>query len=547
MATSARTTGKSFLAEGLHLSTDGFKELPGAEDTGFYRNDWMFKGSYVIEPDAKVRNELRIKLTYSDEVSNETYLGLSDEDFEDDPLQRYAASALDRMRNYRTAIVATHVMDPSDEIKLTTNVYRHDYYRIWRKANHFRGAQLFDVLTNPDEAGNDTYVDLLRGETDSLPESGPDRLYIGPNEREFVSQGVESRLRWDAETGPISHRMEYGVRLHHDRIDRRHSEDAFVFEGGELFPEGTPTVVTAFNQAWTYALAGHATNAMTWRALTVTPGLRVEAIRSGALDRISGNENLRWAHAVLPGLGLYYGLTDQLGLLAGAYRGFSPPAPGSSPDIDPELSWNYEAGARYTRGPARAELIGFYNDYENLTDLCTFSTGCADEELDQQFDAGHARIYGFEAFTDYDIPLGASLKLPVTAAYTFTQTEFLETFRSEDPIFGDVERGDEMPYVPKHQLSAALGLEHERAGGNVSATYVAAMREQAGDEALSDVLATDEQLTFDVALYYRAMKAIELYAIARNLLDSDFIVSRRPYGARPNAPLFVHVGVKADL
>ena len=553
-----------FLIDGLHLSTDGFKELRGGEDTGFYRNDVMVKGSYVIDPDARIRNEIRLKLTYSDELSNETYLGISDEDFEEDPLQRYPASFLDRMRNHRTSIVATHVLEPSDEVTITTDVYRHDYYRIWRKANRFRGTinpmdgtgrpvDLFAVTTNPDDPVNRIYLDLLRGEADADLLNSQQQLMIGPNEREFVSQGIQWRLRWDADTGPIAHRIELGLRFHNDRIDRRHSEDAFWLVGGTPFPvEGVATLVTEMNQAWTYAFAGYATDAITWRGLTLTPGLRVESMRLGLVDRNPANddfaiEDMRWTHAVLPGLGAYYAITEQLGVLAGVYRGFSPPAPGSGADIDPELSWNYEAGARYTRGTARAELIGFFNDYQNLTDTCTFSSGCADQDIDMQFDAGEARIYGFEAYTDYEIPLTSALKLPLSAAYTFTQTEFLRTFDSMDPIFGSVERGDEMPYVPEHQLSASLGLEHKRAGGNISATYVAAMREQAGDEAITEVLATDEQLTFDVALYYRAIEAIELYALARNLFDSDFIVSRRPYGARPNAPLFVQVGVKVDM
>ncbi len=544
-----------FLIEGLHLSTDGFKELPGAEDTGFYRNDWMVKGSYVIDPEATVRNELRLKLSYADELSNETYLGISDDDFEEDPLQRYPASMLDRMRNHRTSIVATHVIDPSDDVKITTDVYRHDYYRIWRKANHFRGAALFDVTVNEgdDSILSDVYLPILQGRVDADMGRPEQQLLIGPNEREFVSQGVETRARIDAETGVIAHRIELGARFHNDRINRRQSEDAFWMIGGELYPaENVATKVNDLNEASTYALAGHVADAMTWQSLSLTPGLRVESMRLTLvdLDPISPEYNedkARWVHVVLPGLGAYYAITEQLGVLAGVYRGFSPPAPGSGDDVDPELSWNYEAGARYTRGPARAEVIGFYNDYQNLTDTCTFSSGCADQDLDMQFDAGEARIYGFEAFFDYEVPLPAQLKLPLNAAYTFTQTEFLNTFKSSDPIFGTVESGYEMPYVPKHQLSASIGLEHERAGGNLSATYVAAMREEPGSAPLSEVLATDEQLTFDVAMYVRASDPIEIYALARNLFDSDFIVSRRPYGARPNAPLMVAVGVKVNM
>lgn len=534
-----------FLVEGLHLANDGFKELPDGADTGFYRNEWMVKVSRILDPSAATQNELRLKLTYSDELSNETYLGLTDEDFRADPLQRYGVSELDRMRNHRISGVATHVLTASQDLSLTTNVYRHDFNRVWRKVNRFRGADLFDVLAEPELPRNQIFTAILRGEADSS--TPQETLFIGPNERDFSSQGLDTRLRWSAATGPIAHRMEYGLRLHNDRIERRHSEAGFTILAGEPTPDGGPETVTAFNSAWSYALAAHATDAMTWNALTLTPGVRFEAIQSAYEERITNDETTRWAYAFVPGIGAYYALTPDFGVLAGVYRGFSPPAPGSSEDIDPELSVNYEAGARFSRGPARAELIGFYNDYSNLTDVCTFSSGCTDADLDTQFDAGEARIYGFEAFADYEIALPAALKLPVTLAYTLTRAEFMNTFGSDDPIFGDVEEGDEMPYVPRHTLSGSIGLEHKRAGGNLNLSYVSAMREEAGAEPLADSLATDEQLTFDAALYYRANDPVELYLIARNLFDSHDIVSRRPFGARPNAPRMVQVGVKVTL
>lgn len=74
--------------------------------------------------------------------------------------------------------------------------------------------------------------------------------------------------------------------------------------------------------------------------------------------------------------------------------------------------------------------------------------------------------------------------------------------------------------------------------------YVSAMREQAGSEPLSGVLATDEELLFDASLKYQVAPALGLYANARNVLDSHYIVSRRPFGARPNAPRWIQVGAK---
>jgi len=539
--TSDEQTG--FLVEGVHLGSTGFKELPDGADTGFYRNEAMFKGRYVLDPRSRAPSEFVLKLTYSDEVSNETYLGVTDADFRANPLQRYGASSLDRMKNFRTGIALTHKIEPARGLSITTTAYRNDFYRVWRKVNGFRGADLFSVLDRPDDARNAVFAAVVSGRADAS--SAAETLVIGPNQRDFVSQGIETRVRWDVATGPVAHRIEYGIRLHHDRVERRHSEDPFRLLGGKLVPEGGPTVVTAFNEAWTDALALHVADAISWRGLTLTPGLRAEAMRSAFVDRAAGTEERAITHAFLPGVGLFYAFTEALGAFAGVYRGFSPPAPGS-PGTRPEQSVNYEAGARWFDRVVRIEAIGFYNDYANITDVCTLSSGCVEENLDRQYDGGKARIYGVEGFAQLAPAIG-EMTLPFTAAYTFTRAEFQTSFHSDDPIFGDVIAGDEMPYVPRHQLSVSLGVDSPYGGGAAAATYVSAMREEAGAEPLASTLATDEQLTFDVSVYGRPMKPWMVYANLRNLLDDHSIVSHRPFGARPNAPRWIQVGVKASF
>ena len=533
------------LIEGVHIRSDGFKELPTGANTGFYRNEWMLKGSHVFDPTSPMRHEVGLKLTYSDEASNETYLGLTDADFRRNPLARYAASALDRVRWFRTGVAATHRIDPAPDVSITTTVYRNDFWRRWRKANHFRGAALFDVLQNPDTAQNAVFYSVLNGQANSS--SPAEEILIGPNERDFVSQGVMSRVEIDLRTGPITHDLEYGVRLHYDRVERRHSEDAFLLIDGKLVPApGRPTNVTTFNEASTEALALHAFDAATWNRLTVTPGVRLEVFRSTFLDKADGTRSGNAEQVVLPGIGAFYALTDDFGVLGGVYRGMSPPAPGSDEQIEPELSVNYEAGARFSRGRSRVELIGFYNDYQNLTDICTFSNGCLDDNLDRQFDAGNARIYGLEAFLEHEFEEG-SVKFPVRGAYTLTYAKFRESFQSQDPLFGDVEAGDHLPYVPRHQAFGSIGIEVGRAGGYVSANYVAPMREAAGSEPIDEALTTDEQFTVDLGAHVQVLEWLKLYANVRNVFDELYIVSRRPYGARPNAPRWAHIGAKLEF
>jgi Fe(3+) dicitrate transport protein len=530
------------LIEGVHLENNGFKWLDNASDTGFSRNEWVVKARHVIDPTAETTNTLQLKLSYADEISNESYLGLTRADFDADPNYRYAASNLDQMTNHRTSVVVTHELESLSGLRIKTDAYRHDYERSWRKVNAFRNAPLFDVLTQ-DSARSEVYRAVLRGEADA---SSSETLLIGPNHRWYVSQGIQSVGHGNFTTGPIEHRAEVGLRYHYDRIARRHSEDSFLLIGGEPFPDGGPTAVTAFNRAYTHAVSVHAVDALSAGPVTLTPGIRAEIIRSTAEDQLTGEVSHRLLVTPLPGVGAFWDAGRGLGVLAGVYRGFSPPEPGSSSDVKPESSWNYEAGARFTSDFLQAEVIGFLNDYGNLSNVCSFATGCVGEDVERQFNAGEALIYGVESSITYEAQWG-DYAVPFAANYTWTHGEFSETFTSADPIFGKVKKGDEMPYLPQHQWRVSAALEHANGGLHVAANYVSAMREVAGREPFAETLASESLFTVDVGGTLSMGQPFSLYANVNNLLDQQRLMSQRPFGARPNAPRWVHAGIKASF
>lgn len=530
------------LAEGVHLRSDGFKVLDGAGGhTGFERNEWMVKGRHRISF-GDVQHHFSAKLGFSSERSNETYLGLTDADFKAAPLRRYVASALDRMDWHRTQVSLTHRAEGT-QWSLSTTAYRHDFHRTWNKLNRFRAADVASVLQSPSTPRNAVFLSVLRGEADSS--SDGETLLIGPNQRDYVSQGVESVFRGTAFTGPVEHAIEVRARYHFDSISRKHTEDAFVMSGGRLAPAGEPTALLVHNTDETHAIALSATDAVTWGPLTLTPGLRAEFIQSASFDRLAGAKSQGAVNVVLPGIGAHLALLEALGLLAGVHRGFSPPAPGQGAAALPEFAMNVEAGARWTRPGERFEVIGFFNDYANLTDVCTFSNGCINQNLDRQFSAGRAHIYGVEALAEKRLRLGP-VTLPLSATYTFTRTRLLETFQSADPVFGSVQTGDELPYVPAHSLNVAAGIDVWRVGAHAQLTFIDRMREQAGQGALVDSMTTDVQVMFDAHLSFRLTDWAQIYVDGKNLFDSHAIVGRRPFGARPNAPRTFLGGLKLN-
>lgn len=532
----------SFLIEGVHLGSSGFKELDSGGDTGFQRNEWMGKARWIPDPTALDRHEFEVKLGYSDESSNETYLGLTDADFRANPYRRYRASSLDRMQWHRTQIALTHHWVPSPDIDVVTTLYRHDLTRTWRKFNGLAGVDVSEVLARPASAENAIYHDVLTGTIDSS--SGGERLLIGPNQRNFVSEGIQTRLRWTPRSQTVRQVLEYGLRYHFDSVTRRHTEDAYRMQAGQLIHAGGATSVTADNSARTHAMAFHASDAITYQRLTLTPGARVELIQSRTEDFAARSTTTSAYPVLLPGVGASYEPFQDLFVLAGVYRGFSPAPPGLARATKPELSVNYEAGLRYAGRKLRASVMGFYNDYSNLTSICTLSSGCAQSDLDAQYGAGTARVYGIEASADYEMKLSRGYYVPLSVTYTLSRGEFLSSFQSADPQFGNVEPGDAIPYLPQHQASSMCGIGHDAWELSATGTYVGAMSEQAGSGGPLAGKRTDAYFVLDLAGRLKVASWFELYAVAKNALDEQYLVSRRPFGARPGAPRWIQLGAK---
>jgi Fe(3+) dicitrate transport protein len=269
-----------FLVEGVRLRSDGFKELDGGGETGFDKIETMFKARVNTSPTGEIYNEGAIKLGYSREVSNETYLGLTDADFRENPLRRYRASALDRMEWERFQIEAAHGLVVRDVVTVRTVAYRHDFHRAWFKLNSFADAQpLGDILADP-TGRRAIFYDVLTGAADSV--SSDEALLIGTNDRTFVSQGIQSSSTWKVpKLWLIDQKIHFGARFHYDSIDRLHTEDSHQHGVRPArCATGRRVAVTTDNFADTKAFAAYlADDIAIWRFI-VSPGMRFEHIRT---------------------------------------------------------------------------------------------------------------------------------------------------------------------------------------------------------------------------------------------------------------------------
>lgn len=537
----AGTQGRHFgaLVEGVGLRTDGFKQLDGGGPTGFDRGEAVLKARWHSSAEGARRQAVEVKLGYSSERSHETYLGLSVDDFADTPYRRYAGSQNDLM-GWQRWLAEIRVPVHIDDIRLETVAYHHDLKRVWTRFSRFDSTlDVHGLLSEPATSESEGILAILRGDADSAtPE---ETLLIGTNDRRYRSSGVQSRLTVRSTPGGATSHFEAGLRLHADQIDRLQTEDPFQMRSGTLVPDDEPTRTVVDGVARARAIAAYVHEDLIVGGLHLVPGLRVESIWTRREDA----DNNAWTHRLvaLPGLGLLYDLSSTTAVFAGVHRGFSPVPPGEPVEARPETSWNVEAGLRW-RGPwSSVSAVGYFNDYANLTGQCTFSSGCTGQGLDRQFNAGRVWSYGAELEAEHTVALAPELELPLRASYTFTEATFRSAFVSAFPQFGSVAAGDFLPYLARHQASAQVGVRHRRFDVAVSVRTRSPMLDAAGpfEDPLVPALTV-----LDAAANVQVTQALTVYATGSNLTGTSPIVSMRPLGARPPAPLQVMVGIKAQ-
>ena len=247
---------------------------------------------------------------------------------------------------------------------------------------------------------------------------------------------------------------------------------------------------------------------------------------------------------VIPGMGALYKLNDEWRLLAGVHKGFNPPGPGSS--AEEETSLNIEVGTRFDNSDISFEAIYFINDYDNLVGTVTESTG-GGGQIGDQFDGGEVTVAGIEMSAGYSLQAG-NVEIPIGLRYTWTnEFEFQNAFESDFDPWGDVEVGDELPYIPEHQLRATVGVAAEKWNVNVAASYLSQLRTEAGQGAFDPAESVSSRTVWDLMASWQFSENFSTYVKVDNLFDKTYEAARRPAGLRPGLPRTAYLGVTYRL
>ena len=540
------TLGDSFknfgyMIEYLNFNSDGFKSLGNDLNTGFDINEITSKIKFKTSEKVKVQQSVELKFHSYDEISNETYLGLTENDFEKNSFLRYPGSEKDKMDAEHIQFLLTHELNFNERFKITTNAYHNGFKRNWYKLDDvvFEGnsQKISKVISNSQNYAG--HISILKGLSDS-----ENALKVKANNREYVSKGVQTKIdyHWYGNNDSFND-LEIGLRVHYDEEDRFQWEDKYSITNGFMslntFGEkgSQGNRISSANSFASYIMYKYKV-----KGFTVSPGLRYESITLSRDDfginnpsrdviDLSSRENK--VSVFIPGIGINYTINNKFSIFGGIHKGYSPP--GSSIGQKAEESVNLELGGRFSINKLNAEIIAYQNDYSNLLGNDLAATG-GFGELDP-FNAGKALVNGLELLLTSDIIDNTNISVPFSFSYTLTNAKFLTDFGSTQDIWGEVSNGDRIPYIPQHQLNSNIGIKTNKFEINLNGNYNGKFSTIADGS-----IEIPSYFIFDVSFKYKVRPGVTYTSKIINLFDEKYAVSRAPAGLRPGHPFGIYAG-----
>jgi Fe(3+) dicitrate transport protein len=549
-----------FLFEAYQRETNGFKRIDATPDfsdrnrTGFEKTEPMVK--VVWEPPTATYHRFEFKAGHTDLDADETYLGLSEDDFDDDPVRRYSATRFDNIDTEHDRYHLRHYVEFSPDVDLTTTWYYANFDRDWFKLNDVTDASGTRTSLSRALAAEGSHLQVLRGQAAG-------ELRVRHNAREYWSRGVEGVMNWRFETGDVSHTVTAGLRRHFDKVRRNQFNETF-----EQNADGTLGAHTVGEQGEagdrrqkTHARAAFVQDRVEWDRWAFVPGFRVEKLKQDHDDfndpTTDGRNDMTVSAA---GLGVVYRWDEEWTFFGGVYEGYSVPSPRAAvkDDLDEETSLGWELGARYRRrdGALAVEATLFRTDMDDLIVIDNVGgAGTGESE-----NVGETTSVGLEFLVRYDagIDHGWGFGNPWFLSLTLTDAELDGDANSTDAesLFAGGEDGNDVPYVPDYVISGGTGIEIGRFATHVTASYV--------DETYTTASNTSDQLTpdgvpdsrfgktdsyflVDLSASYRLREGVSLIAGVHNLTDEEYVVSRHPHGPRPGQPRFTFVGFELSF
>ncbi len=223
--------GFGYLVEAHQWQSDGFQNIDrSVTNTGLDVTDFTTKLAYAP---ANSAHSVELKLQVTDQDSNQSYLGLTDADFNGNSIRRYGLSELDNISTEHSQVILRYGYEIDPNLNVTAVAYNNQHKRDWFKtegidldgssnAQDYSRTSWSNVISalNNNDTINGISTEQLQGILDGNIDTAEGSIQLRSNAREYFSRGIQFGLYWDETIGDVTHQLEVGLRLHKDEEDR---------------------------------------------------------------------------------------------------------------------------------------------------------------------------------------------------------------------------------------------------------------------------------------------------------------------------------------
>lgn len=517
----------SLFVAGLRKQGDGFRSMAFAITDGTVKAAWTF---------APARS-LSLKFNAHDERSNSTYLGLTTPQYEDNP--SHNAVPHDRLDVERLFGSLHGRFALGGRTMLTTSVFAYRTSRLWRRQDYDRrmveGRRYLAVDGDPSVSGGAIFL----------------RDSAGSRNRAFDVAGTETRLVADRTWLGRTVAVEAGARILYEEATDQYLQWNAVTGGSSTLrdDERRPGLGASAFVLQRLALAP---------ALTVSSGVRFERyrytrdIRRTRVNGVPTPVSITGGDTVaklLPGLGLSWQAARHTTVFAGAHRGFAPPrvkdairGDGASLELDAELSWNYEAGWRWTPRPGvHAEATAFVLDFSNQITPGAASGGAVTTLVN----GGRTLHRGLEFSAGADMAAAGSR---ASGPFASVRYAWLPVAR----FVGGRHGGNRLPYAQRHSGHVCVGWRTAdgwsvQADASLSGAHYADNDQVSRATADGTIGTIPGFVVWNMAVERRVLRGrtgVVPFLAVKNAGNLVYIASRAPEGIQPGPFRQLNVGVR---
>jgi Fe(3+) dicitrate transport protein len=505
--------------------------------TRFNINDLSAKLRFNLSENSR----LGIKMAAYDEISNSTYIGITQSMYDNGEYYTEVApnDELD-IRRYSSSLTYDYFI--SDKSYIRTTAFGYTTTRNWLRQNFGR-------------APGSGMTGIIFGDTTLTNGAIYMRNSTGNRNRQFEVAGIEPRFFTSYSISSFNNELEGGFRFLYERaFEQRVDGRTAEAKSGDLREDEIRTG---------YAASFFVQNRLFLNEnLTLTPGLRLEHFSfSRDIFRINFIDTNLVAKddlfSVVPGIGINYNFNNEFSVFAGMHQGFAPPRVkdaitngGEALNLDAELSWNYEIGIRASLFNLIAvEFTGYMLDFSNQVIPVSESSGGSGTGF---VNGGKTIHTGIETGLKFDVGslFNSSVGIMLSTNATFSHSEYnadrFVTANSEQLNI----KGNKLPYSPHQYVTSSIDISVPMGLGlNISGTYIS---EQFTDELnTTEAFASGETglmpsyYVLDVTgRYYIEPINSSFYLSVKNLSDERYIASRRPQGIKVGLPRIITAGVE---